>query len=125
MTSKTALYMDARNAREFRERVAFALAIRTGLPASPVHPARTVIEQFDAPKLGDVTGLPGVAILTRSARTLRFSEALDDADRIARDHPDDDVLPLVVQRRQGRDLGKAYVIATLDTLGELIRRGTP
>lgn len=115
MSSATSLYMSERRAREFRELVAFGLTIRTGLPAKPTAPR-------DRAELGDVTGIPGLAILTRSARTLRFSEALDAADKLAGDHPDADVLPLVVQRRQGRDLGEAYVIATLDTLGELLRR---
>lgn len=115
MSSATARYMAEGNSREFRELVAFGLTIRTGLPAKPTAPR-------DRAELGDIIGLPRITILTRSARTLRFSEALDAADRLAGDHPDDDVLPLVVQRRQGRDLGSSYVVATLDTLGELLRR---
>lgn len=121
MASRTAEYMAARSAAEWRERVAAALALRTGLPARPYAP-RKVSEALDNPGMGDVTGLPGIAVLARSARTLRFSEDLDRADAIAADREDPDALGVLVQRRQGREIGEAYAVMTLDTLGELLRR---
>ena len=113
MSSATTDYMYARAAREFRDLVAFGLTIRTGLAVKPA-PADDGI--------GDLDGLPGIAIITRAGRSLRFSQDLDKADALAADHPDDGTLGVLVQRRQARPIGESYALMTLDSLGELIRR---
>ncbi|MFE6255135.1 hypothetical protein [Agromyces sp. NPDC057865] len=71
-------------------------------------------------ELGDLRGIPDVALTVQARRTLNLTVGLDRAVEAAR--ADRKSLGFLIQHREQRDTGEMYVVCTLDTLGRVLQR---
>lgn len=112
-----------RNAAAWREVVAGYLAAALRRDVRPRHAHAKISDEIIDIR-GDVLGLDGFTVAARFGKAERVSESLDAADALAAERGDGS-LGVVVQRRQGRETERAYVVVSLASFASLCARLMP